>query len=93
MKSQSQQMQVPVVYHQLVYVRCAALIEDVMPEAGWRRRHGAWVLTDISMKRLGVSQTAKWIAKGEITLDICASFREEFIVFIWSSEPDDRALF
>lgn len=57
-------------YHELVYVRCAALIEDVMPEVAKAGDTGL-VLYGYIDEEAGVSFQPLWIAKeGESTLDM-----------------------
>ena len=56
-------------YHELVYIRCAALIEDVMPEVAKPGDTGL-VLYGYIDEEAGVSFQPLWIAKeGESTLD------------------------
>ena len=75
-------------YHQLVYVRCVALIEDVMPEVAKAGDTGL-VLYGYIDEEAGVSFQPLWIAKeGESTLDM-RLIPEETMYLIRLANLDD----
>ena len=75
-------------YHQLVYVRCASLIEDVMPEVAKAGDTGL-VLYGYIDEEAGVSFQPLWIAKeGESTLDM-RLIPEETMYLIRLANLDD----
>ena len=75
-------------YHELVYVRCAALIEDVMPEVAKAGDTGL-VLYGYIDEEAGVSFQPLWIAKeGESTLDM-RLIPEETMYLIRLANLDD----
>ena len=75
-------------YHELVYIRCAALIEDVMPEVAKAGDTGL-VLYGYIDEEAGVSFQPLWIAKeGESTLDM-RLIPEETMYLIRLANLDD----
>lgn len=75
-------------YHELVYIRCAALIEDVMPEVAQAGDTGL-VLYGYIDEEAGVSFQPLWIAKeGESMLDM-RLIPEETMYLIRLANLDD----
>ena len=75
-------------YHELVYIRCAALIEDVMPEVAKARDTGL-VLYGYIDEEAGVSFQPLWIAKeGETAIDM-RLIPEETMYLIRLANLDD----